>query len=165
MKLRTGLNLQKAMALLILVSLSFAATAQKKVDFSGTWNLDKSLSNQHPEFSWAPVQLNISQERKLIAIERVSNWQGEEFRQTSKYSLDGKESVNEGFQGQDFTSIASWAKDKKSITIVTDLEMQDGGILNLSSTYGMEDGNLKIEFNTKGGPMGDSAETWIYNKE
>ncbi len=165
MKLRTGFILPKAMAIMILASISVAGAAQKNVDFSGTWNLDKSLSKQHPEFSWAPLQLNITQEKKSIAIERVSNWQGEEYRQTSTYLLDGQESVNEGFQGEDIISMASWGDKGKTMTIVTDLEMEDGGTLSLSSTYGMQDGRLKIEFQSRGGQYGDSAETWVYNKK
>ena len=165
MKPKTNLVIHRILALVILASLTLTATAQKKTDFSGTWNLDKSQSNQHPEFSWAPVQLNISHDGNSIAIERVSNFQGQEYRQTSKYSLDGEESVNEGFQGEDIISVANWSEGGKGFSIETEFETQDGGTMTIISTYEMKDKQVHIEFVVKGGPMGESTENWVYTKE
>ena len=157
--------MQNLLAILLLALFALSATALKKPDFSGTWNFDESQSKQNAEFSWAPVQLNINQEKKSISIERVSNFQGQEYRHTSTYTLDGEESVNQGFQGEDIVSIAKWTDDKKSISITTEIEMQDGGTLTIISIYSMKDGQINVESNIKGGPMGDSTENWVYTKE
>ncbi len=46
-----------------------------------------------------------------------SDFQGEEFTQNEKFTLDGKESKNEGFQGMERISMASWTADGKSLEI------------------------------------------------
>jgi hypothetical protein len=151
------------MVLLILVSLPFAAMALKKPDFSGTWKINESESTLNAEFSFAPKQVVITQEKNLMTYETTSDFQGQEFTRTSKYTLDGKESKNEGFQGSELISVASW--EDESLKVVTNLEMQDGNTLNITVTYSLKGDKLVIVNEVTGGPMGDSKETWVYDKQ
>ncbi len=161
--MKPNLILQKAMIIMILVSLPFAAMALKNPDFSGKWKLNESASTLNAEFSFAPQQVTISQDKKLMSYETVSSFQGEEYKRTSKYNLDGSESKNEGFQGRETISIATW--DGKTLKIATTFEMQDGGTLTVTASFSMKEDQLSIVSEVKGGPMGDSSETWIYDKQ
>ena len=151
------------MVIMILVSLSLAAGAMKKPDFSGTWKLNESESTLNAEFSFAPKQVVITQEKNLLTYETTSDFQGQEFTRTSKYTLDGEESKNEGFQGRELISVADW--EDESIKVVTNFEMQDGGSLKITVTYSMKGDQLVIVNEVTGGPMGDSKETWVYDKQ
>ena len=155
--------LQKALAILILVSVPLAAMALKNPDFSGTWKLNESESTMNAEFSFAPQQVTITQDKKLLTYETVSNFQGQEYKRTSKYSLDGEESKNEGFQGRETISVAAW--DGKTLKVATTFEMQDGGTLTVTASFSLKGDNLTIVSEVKGGPMGDSSETWVYDKQ
>jgi len=164
--MKANLILQKTLVLLILLSLPFAAMALKKPDFSGTWKLNESASTLNAEFSFAPKQVTITMDKKLMTYETVSEFQGEEYKRTSKYTLDGEESKNEGFQGRETISIATWDKDnKKTLNIATTFDMQDGGTITVTASFSVDGDQLSIVSEVKGGPMGDSKETWVYDKQ
>ena len=138
--------------------------AQSKTDFSGEWKLNQSESKLSAEFSMAPVQMTITQEANSLTTVRISNFQGEEFTQTATYSLDGKDSKNPGFRDTERISQASWAADGKTLDIKTTMPMPDAGNMTINETYKMDGSNLTIENQMKG-PWGDSAETWVYDKQ
>lgn len=97
----------------------------QKVDFSGTWafNQQKSELGQTPQgrgqggFGLSGV-LKIRQEGNNLTVEREFSRQGETRTMTTKYPLDGKESVNSSGRGS-AKSTAVWSSDKKSLTITT----------------------------------------------
>jgi hypothetical protein len=164
MKKRTVKNLSSIICLLIFASFTLSAFAQNP-DFSGKWKLNDTKSKVGAEFSFAPKSLTIAQEGNLMTVERVSEFQGQEFTRKSAYTLDGKESKNEGFQGRENVSVAKWSDDGQSLTIVTAIETQNGE-MHIKGVYSMEGGNLVVVNGMEGGPMGDrEPETWVFDKE
>ena len=157
-------NLKSIICLLIFASFTISAFAQNP-DFSGKWNLNDTKSKVGAEFSFAPKSLTINQESNLLTVERVSDFQGQEFTSKSAYTLDGKESKNQGFQGRENVSVAQWGDDGQSLTIVTTIETQNGE-MHIKGVYSVDQGNLVIVNGMEGGPMGDrEPEKWVFDKE
>lgn len=164
MKPKTKMSIRSLMFLFMALSLTLTGFA-KGPDFSGKWKLNEAESKRNTEFSFAPIRLDIVQEANKLTSERTSQWQGEEYSSTSTYTLDGKESMNEGFQGSQVASVATWSEDGKSLNIATTIEMGNGGELDILANYKIDGKKLIIENKVTGGPNGESNETWVYNKE
>ena len=161
MKKRT--YLRRMLFLVLAASISFAAYAQNP-DFSGKWKLNESESKMGGEYSFAPLELTIEQEGNKMTTTRVNEFQGERRERTSAYNLDGTDSKNEGFQGSEIISVATW--NDESLKIVTEIEMRDGGELTITAVYGMKGEKLVISNAMEGGPMGGGdPETWVYDKQ
>ena len=150
--------------ILVAFSLSLSAFA-KNSDFSGTWSLNEAESKMNAEFSFAPLAITITQDKKTMTLEREYEFQGNEMTMTDSYTLDGKESINAGWQDSETVSTANWADKGKSLTIVTSIEMMDGGTLKVHATYKLDGNSLVIESKVEGGPMDAPPETWVYDKE
>lgn len=97
----------------------------QKPNFSGTWtfNQQKSELGQVAQggqrgFGMGGGTLNITQSGNTLTIDRVFERQGEKRTTTTKYTLDGKESVNSTGRGSS-KSTAVWSSDNKSLTIST----------------------------------------------
>lgn len=154
---------QKMLFLLLAASLSFTGFAQNP-DFSGKWKLNESESKMAGEYSFAPLEITIEQEGNMMTTTRVNEFQGERRDRTSNYKLDGTDSKNEGFQGSEIISHASWTE--KGLQIVTKIEMQNGGELTITAIYSMKGNKLVISNAMEGGPMGGGdPETWVYDKQ
>jgi hypothetical protein len=162
MKNRT--YLRKMLFLLMAVSISFAGIAQNP-DFSGKWKLNESKSKMGAEFSFAPSEITIEQEANKMTTTRVNEFQGNVRERTTSYSLDGKESKNEGFQGSEIITIAAWEEDGQSLKMVTSFEMRDGGEMTITAIYKLDGGNLVINNSMEGGPRESSPETWVFDKQ
>jgi len=161
MKNRT--YLRKILFLLLAASLSFASYAQNP-DFSGKWKLNESESKMAGEYSFAPLEITIEQEGDMMTTTRVNEFQGERRERTSSYKLDGSDSKNEGFQGSEIISIATW--NEKALKIITEIEMQDGGELTITAVYSLKGEQLVINNAMEGGPMGGGdPETWVFDKQ
>jgi hypothetical protein len=157
-------SVRRSVVLIFILSISLCGFA-KKPDFSGNWKFNSSESKQNPEFSFAPGKIVITQEKNSVTMESVSEFQGEQYTMKSTCTLDGKESINEGWQGAKNVSIASWEADKKTLGIVTTIEMMDGGELKIHATYKLDGQKLVIVNTVEGGPMQVSPETWVYDKQ
>lgn len=154
----------KAIFLLIAASISLSGFA-KKSDFSGTWKLNETESKMNAEFSFAPLVITIAQEKNAMNLEREYEFQGNAMTMSDSYTLDGKESINAGWQDSETVSIATWGDKGKSLTIVTTVEMMDGGELKIFATYTRDGKSLVIESKVEGGPMDGPPETWVYDQE
>ena len=77
----------------------------------------------------------VKQEANLLSVEQTRQGQdGQSVTTTSKYTLDGKESVNTTGRG-DSKSTATWAPDGKSLTIVTTRSFErDGQTTEMKTT-------------------------------
>ena len=160
MKNRT--YLRKSLFLLLAMSISFAGIAQNP-DLSGKWKLNESESKIGGEYSFAPLEITITQEANKMTTTRVNEFQGERRERTSAYNLDGTDSKNEGFQGSEIISVATW--NEKDLKIVTEIEMQDGGELIITAVYSLKGEKLVISNAMEGGPMGGGdPETRVYDK-
>ncbi|GAJ14433.1 unnamed protein product, partial [marine sediment metagenome] len=89
--------MKKIKFLLAFFLISAVATAQV-VNFSGTWKLNSSKSKLNDEFSMAPKELILTQKGNDLDVERHSSFQGQDFTTNDKFTLDGKECINPGWQ-------------------------------------------------------------------
>jgi len=149
--------------LLVFSLISFSSTA-KVTDFSGTWNLNKDKSTLNEQFSLAPSQLVLSQDKEIIAVERHSNFQGQEYTITDKFTLDGKECINNGWMETKKKSTTSWSADEKSLTIHSKIPMQDSGEMTIAETFQMDENTLKIVVSVSSS-LGDVKETYLFEKQ
>ncbi len=111
--------------LAVLLALLVPATSNAqagKANFAGNWTLDEAKSTQ-PQggggMRMGGGSFVATQEANLLTVERTfTNQSGESMKNTMKYTLDGKESVNASQRG-DSKSVATWSADGKALTIVT----------------------------------------------
>jgi hypothetical protein len=144
-----------------LVSLTSIAAG---IDFSGTWNLNKSKSTLGDQFSMAPTQLVLTQAAESLVIERHSTFQDQNFTFTDKLTLDGKECINDGWQDTKKKSTAVWSAEGKILTITSKIPMQDGAEMTITETYQMEGTNLKV-IASASSSYGDMSETFLFDKQ
>ena len=136
-----------AMVILAFLVMPLASNGQAdKTNFSGTWalNAEKSTFGQgqgQPPQGQPPQgqgqrggfgggNFIAKQEANLLTVERTRGDQ----TVTSKYTLDGKESVNTTGRGES-KSVATWSADGKALTIVTTSSFErDGQTTQMKST-------------------------------
>lgn len=144
-----------------LISLSSMA---KGADFSGTWNLNKAKSTLNEQFSMAPSQLILLQSAEVLDVEKHASWQDQEFTINDKFTLDGKECINKGWQDSKKTSTAVWSADENTLTITSKLPMQDGNEMTIVEIYQLQDDNLKLDV-TANSSYGELKETYFFDKQ
>ena len=152
--------MKKTLFFLTAVLISITVSAQ--VDFSGKWKLNSSKSKLG-ERSFAPKELVIIQKGNDISLESHSEFQGQERTRTNKYTLDGKECVNAGFRDTEVKSTAIWAGDKKTLTITSQFEMQNGK-MTMKAVYKIDGSNLVVE-SSSSSSYGDRSETQVFDKQ
>ena len=111
----------------------------------------------------APKEIIIVQNGIDMSVERHTEFQGQEFTINDKFTLDGKECLNDGWQGSKKKSTAVWSEDKKSLKITTKLPMQDEE-MTVIAVYKMEGENMVIE-STASSSYGDLSETQVFDKK
>lgn len=143
----------------------FSLTLMAKVpDFTGTWNLNKEKSTLNEQFSMAPSQMILVQTAETLDVEKHATWQDQEFTINDKFTLDGKECINPGWQDSQKTSTAVWSDDDKTLTITSKLPMQDGTDMTIIEIYLMEEDHLKLNVSASSS-FGELAETYVFNKK
>ena len=144
----------------LLVAMVFTASA---ADFSGNWKLNKSKSKLGEQFSMAPSILIAAQSGNDFNLEKHISFQDQEMTTKEKYTLDGKESVNPGFQDSQKKSTAVWSGDKNSLTITSKLPMGDNDMTTVE-VYKIVDGNLVID-SKMSSSFGENNETMVFEKQ
>lgn len=113
----------------VLMFLYNATTLQAQtgsVNFSGTWTFNESKSTQS-EFRFAPSLMTVTQEGNNMSIESTRRgMDNEEVKGTAKYTLDGKECSNPGFQNNPRKSVLTWSADGKTLTFTHSNKFGDG---------------------------------------
>ncbi|MGE5426782.1 MAG: hypothetical protein ACM3O8_02730 [Methylococcaceae bacterium] len=155
--------MKKILYLLIFSLLTFTSMA-KVADFSGTWNLNKEKSTLNEQFSMAPSQIILQQSADVLDVEKHASWQDQEFTINDKFTLDGKECINKGWQDSQKTSVAVWSTDEKTLTITSKMPMQDGNEMTIVEIYQMQDNNLKLEVSANSS-FGEMKETFLFDKQ
>ena len=155
--------MKKIIYLLGILLISSSAFSQK-MDFSGTWKLNKEKSELGEQYSMAPVSIELQMQANLLTESRELNFQGESFTTTDKFTLDGKECENPGWMDSVKKSTANWSADKTSLTIITRIPMQDGGELTITSAYSMKGANLVIS-TTAASSFGEFTEVQVFDKK
>ena len=146
----------------ILTAFFFTTVAFAQTDFSGTWTLNSSKSKLG-ERSFAPKSMVIVQTKNEMSVESHNEFQGEERIRTNKYTLDGKECKNPGFRDSEVKSTAVWSGDKKSLTITSKVQMQNGD-MTMKAVYKMDNKNLVVE-SSSSSSFGDRSETQVFDKK
>jgi len=154
--------MKKIIFVLAAFALTLSSFAQSP-DFSGKWKLNTGKSKLGEQFSMAPVSIVIVQKGNDFSIEKVSDFGGQEFTVTEKYTLDGKECLNTGWQDSQRKSTAVWSEDKKTLKVSSKLNIGDGGDMTIVESYKMDGPNMVIE-SSSSSSFGDMAETMAYDK-
>jgi hypothetical protein len=123
-------------------------SAQEKVNFSGTWVLDKSqsdasqlmgLSDDPEKARNASMTMVVEQQGSNLRVNRMLKTQGEERKEIHTYKIGGGETTNTGSRGETVVGRAFWEGDKLAIvsTItrrgpLRDISAETRGVWSLS---------------------------------
>lgn len=172
-----------AMIMVAFLAMPFGLNAQAgKADFSGSWtmNAEKSTFGQgqgQPPQGQPPQgqgqgqraggfgggNFTAKQEANLLAVDRVRNEQ----TVTSKYTLDGKESINTTARG-DSKSVATWSADGKTLTIATTRTVEREGQtteMKTSEAWSLTDDKTLSIKTTRNTQNGEAVTTMVYDKK
>lgn len=183
---------QKAMSTLVISAFLFAPLAvygqTGKVNFSGTWALNAEKSNfgqqgqgqgQPPQgqpggqgggrgFGGGMGNFTAKQEANLLTVERSRPGQdGNTVTTSTKYTLDGKESVNTSGMGES-KSVATWSADGNTLTIVTTRTMERNGQSMTTKTtevWTLTSPTTLQVVSTRASQNGDRVTTMVYDKK
>lgn len=141
MKKNFTMQILSLTVMLAFLCMPLALNAQgSKADFSGKWafNAEKSELGQQGQggrMGMGGGDLTATQAANLLTVERTRQGRdGQTVNITSKYTLDGKESVNTMGMGES-KSTATWSADGKSLTIVTKMSFErDGQSMEFTTT-------------------------------
>jgi hypothetical protein len=139
----------KTLSGLCVVGLAVAlVSAQGKVNFSGTWILDKSQSDgsqlmgisEDPEkIRDASMTMVVEQQGSKLRVTRTVKTQGEEKKEIHTYKTDGSETTNTGFRGETVVARAFWEGDKLVVVstrtmrvLLKDITVESRGVWSLS---------------------------------
>jgi hypothetical protein len=162
-------NLLKILSLTIM--LAFIApqitNAQAgKANFAGSWTLNESKSSQ-PQGGGGGGRMggtNFTVTQAANLLTRTSTSQ-DGTQRVSKYTLDGKESVNSTGRG-DSKSVATWSADGKSLTIKTTSTFNDNTFTS-TAVWSLTDAKTLSIVNTMPGRDGgpERKTTLVYDKK
>lgn len=156
----------------------FAVNGQTgKVNFSGTWSLNAQKSTMGQGQGQQPQGQSQSQGQRggvggnfvakqdgnVLTVERTRGDQ----KITSRYTLDGKESINTTGRGNS-KSIATWSADGKSLSIVTTRSFErDGKTTEMKTTevWTLTNPSTISIASTMKTPNGERKTTMVYEKK
>ncbi len=167
----------------MLTSVSMFAQ-DSKTNFSGSWafNAEKSQTgqpaaqvqpqgqgqNQGQRGGGSGGDFVAKQDGNLLTVERTrTNRDGQATTTITKYTLDGKESVNSTARG-DSKSVATWSSDGKTLTIKTSRTMDMNGesrTMNSTEVWALNDSKTLSITTTMTTPNGERNSTAVYNKK
>jgi len=154
--------MKKFKFLLAILLISSVATAQV-VNFSGSWKLNSSKSTLGTEFSFAPKTITLVQKDNDLNVEKISTFDYQDYTTNDKFTLDGKECINPGWQDYQKKSTAVWSDDKKSLIITSKISTDSDDII-IKETYKMEGNNMVIE-SSLSSYNGEMSETIFFDKQ
>jgi len=150
-----------------------------KANFAGTWALNAEKSDfgqgqgQPPQGQgqgqgqrmggFGGGNLTVAQEANLLTVSTTRPGQdGQPQTTVSKYTLDGKESINTTARGES-KSTATWSADGKSLSIVTTRTFNDRTVTS-TAVWSVDGAALSIK-TTMVTPNGDRKTTAVYDKK
>ncbi len=134
-----------------------------KVNFAGNWALNAEKSTQ-PQNGGGYQRMGggsftVVQEANLLTRSRTGQ---DGTTRVSKYTLDGKESLNTSGRG-DSKSTATWSADGK-LTIVSKMNF-DGNERTVTEVWSLVDPKTLSIVSTREGQNGESKSTMIYDRK
>ena len=181
-------NLQIALSAMIILAFLMMPLSLNgqggKANFAGTWAFNAEKSDMGggpggpPQGQDQPPQgmrmggfggdFVATQEANLLTVERTMNRpDGETVKTTSKYTLDGKESLNTTGRGES-KSIATWSADGKTLKIATTRTFDmNGETRTMSSTeeWTLTDASTLSIKTSMSTPGGERVTEMVYNKK
>jgi len=135
-----------------------------KANFSGTWTLNEGKSTI-PEGGGGGQRMGgreftVTQEANLLTQTRTSQ---DGTTRTTKYNLDGTESVNTMGQFES-KSTAKWSADGKSLTITTKSNF-NGNERTSTAVWSLTDAKTLSIVSTRQGQDGEVKATSVYDKK
>ena len=122
-------------ALFVIAATAAVALAADQPDFSGTWKMDPAKSVFGPQPPPTSMTLVIDYKDPDLSVNQSSTGPDGDQNLLSKYSTDGKETVN-NFMGTDVKSKGHW--DDK--VLVIDSSLEPGGMsIKLTSKWSLSD--------------------------
>lgn len=175
MKRKLTWQIMTLMFLFAFLSLPVVSNAQgSKTDFSGKWalNTGKSDMGQQPGGGrmggFGGGDFTAVQDPATLTVTSTRTGQdGQTMTTTSKYTLDGKVSVNSTGRGES-KSTATWSADGKSLTIVTTRTFErDGQSMEMKSSevWSLTSPALLSIIRTMNTPNGEMKTTMVYDKK
>jgi Tol biopolymer transport system component len=158
-------NLMKLLSLAIVLALLAPVTMNGqtgKVNFAGTWTMNEGKSTM-PQGGGGPRMggdITVAQEANLLTQTRTGQ---DGTARVTKYTLDGKESVNT-MGGGESKSTAKWSADGKTLTIVTKFNF-DGTERTSTSVWSLVDAKTLSVVSTRQGQDGEVVTKLIYDKK
>lgn len=140
--------------------------AQGKANFAGSWTMNESKSTM-PQGGGGGGgmrggrEFTIAQEANLLT--RTSTGQ-DGTQRVSKYTLDGKESVNT-MGDNESKSVASWSADGKSLTIKTTMEFNGNTRVSTAVWTMPDEKTLSITTTSAGRDGTERKMTMVYDKK
>lgn len=148
--------------------LSISLFAQ--TDFSGSWIFNESKSDLGEGPMMSATSMTINQQPNLISLDLVQpSFDGGDMKRSEKYTLDGKESVNEGMMNSTVKTIASWSDDKKELkfakSILADMNGENMEMKSNEAWKLSDDGKTLTVKTSFSSPMGEMNATLVYDKK
>ncbi len=153
--------MKKTLFFLATMLFSILVSAQG-TDFSGKWKLNASKSKLSAEYSMAPKDVVIVQNGNDLSVEKHSTFQEREFTISDKFTMDGKECINKGWQDSEKKSTVLVSGDKKTLKITTTFTMGNNGTMTFTEGYKLDGKNLVVETSASSS-FGDRSETIVYD--
>jgi len=157
--------------LFVLVSLSLlSGSLFAQPNFSGSWALNESKSTLGDGPRMSASSMTINQQEGLISIDLVRpSFDGGDVSSSEKYTLDGKESVNQGMMDSSVKTITTWSDDKKELrfakTILFDMN-GDTMELKITDVWSIsDDGQTLTVKSAMSSQMGDINLVLVYDKK
>ena len=167
----------KMFSVVSLINLTVAlVSAEGKVNFSGTWILDKSKSDvsqfigvgeDAEKVQHASMTMVVEQEGTSIRVTRIMKTQGDERKEIHTYKIDGNETTNTGFRGETVVARAFWEGDRLVVVstrtkrvLTKDISAESRGVWSLSP-----DGKLLTIAAQVNSPRGEQRVRAVFDKQ
>lgn len=158
------------LSLVIMLALLVPVTSNAqagKANFAGKWalNAEKSTIPQGGGGGGGGQRMGggeftVTQEANLLSQSRTGQ---DGTARVTKYTLDGKESVNAMGQGES-KSTATWSADGKALTIVTKMNF-NGNDMTTTAVWTLPSANTLSILTTRMGQNGEVKTTMVYDKK
>jgi Tol biopolymer transport system component len=159
------LNLMQLLSLTVVLALVAPVMIHAqagKANFAGNWTMNAEKSTL-PQGGGGPRMggtFTVTQEANLLTQTRTSQ---DGTTRVSKYTLDGKESVNTTGGGES-KSTANWSADGKTLTIITKSNF-NGNERTSTAVWSLIDAKTLSIVSTRQGQNGEVKATMVYDKK
>lgn len=163
-------NLMQLLALTIVLALLMPEMTHAqagKANFAGTWAMNAERSTQPQGGGGGGGRgmfggnFTVAQDANSLSQTRTGQ---DGTARTTKYTLDGKESVNTFGNGGESKSTATWSADGKSLTIVTKM-IFNGNDFTSSAVWTLTDAKTLSILSTRQGQNSEQKTTMVYDKK